>query len=127
LNDDELHQNKETSQKEEETIELDDNTIVRWTPQEGIPLSIMQEILDEFDIEVEEEDAPVEAYKQLYEECDDGACGPMPGDPGWKPEHKYFRLSFIGTKSEIDKAYQRLKELLIDYINSVGPREELHN
>jgi len=102
-------------------IELTDDTIVRWTPREGIPLSILETVAEEFDIEVETVDAPVEAYKQLYETCDDGSCsqGPMPGDVGWQPESNYFRLSFIGPKMEIDKAYMRFRELMIDYINRV--------
>lgn len=123
---DELYQDEESQEIEEENIEIDDETVVRWTPPEGIPLSFLQEIADQFDLEVEEEDAPIEAYKQLYEECDYD-CGPLPGDPGWEPEYKYFRLSFIGKKSEIDRAYQHLRELMIDYIKAVGPREELHN
>jgi hypothetical protein len=124
---DEVSPKEETSEGEEETTELTDDTVVRWTPPEGIPLSILQEIADEFEIEVEEEPAPIEAYKQLYEECEDDYCGPMPGDPGWEPEYKYFRLSFIGKKSEIDRAYLRFRELMMDYIKSVGPREDLHS
>ncbi len=104
-----------------EEIELTDDTIVRWTPVEGIPLSILETVAEEFDLEVETEDAPVEAYKQLYETCDDGSCsqGPMPGDVGWQPGSKYFRLSFIGPKSEIDKAYLRFRELMMEYISRV--------
>ncbi len=118
---DEPETNPDAPDEGYEEIELTDETIVRWTPKEGIPISILETVAEEFDLEVETTDAPVEAYKQLYETCDDGSCsqGPMPGDVGWQPESKYFRLSFIGPKSEIDKAYMRFRELMIEYISRV--------
>ncbi|RLG26170.1 hypothetical protein DRN85_03795 [Methanosarcinales archaeon] len=118
---DEPETNPDAPDEGYEEIELTDETIVRWTPKEGIPISILETVAEEFDLEVETTDAPVEAYKQLYETCDDGSCsqGPMPGDVGWKPESNYFRLSFIGPKSEIDKAYMRFRELMIEYISRV--------
>ena len=99
--------------------ELDDNTIVRWTPLKGAPISILEEIADEFDLETEIEDAQAsDAYIQPYDECDDGSCSNnMLDDIGGGGGGRRNFISFIGTKAEVDKAYIRFRELMIERIN----------
>ncbi|NMG83673.1 MAG: hypothetical protein GIS02_05670 [Methanosarcinales archaeon] len=98
--------------------ELDDNTIVRWTPLGGAPISILEEIADEFDLETEIEDAQAsDAYIQPYDEGDDDSySNNMSDDIGGGSGPRNF-ISFIGTKAEVDKAYIRFRELMIERIN----------
>ena len=98
--------------------ELDDNTIVRWTQPGGSPISILEEIADEFDLETEIEDAqPSDAYIQPYDECDDGSCSNNMSDDIEGSGGRRNFISFIGTKAEVDKAYIRFRELMIERIN----------
>ncbi len=99
--------------------ELDDTTIVRWTPLGGAPISILEEIADEFDLETEIEDAKAsDAYIQPYNEGDDDSYSNNISDDieGGGGGRRNF-ISFIGTKAEVDKAYIRFRELMIERIN----------
>ncbi|RZN15733.1 MAG: hypothetical protein EF812_01530 [Methanosarcinales archaeon] len=115
--DNEKLDNEKNDNEKLDNEKLDDNTIVRWTPLGGSPISILEEIADEFDLETEIEDAQAsDAYIQPPDECDDDSCSNnMLDDEGSKGRRNF--VSFTGTKAEIDKAYIRFRELMIERIN----------